>query len=152
MPLQTLHAIEIAISRGAEGKTGKAFIGTMTEEKALESAGKIASEGFILSVRSCCLRSPLQHTPVTQAALLPWLSRVELAKSSVRMLCSRLSSTALLVSQVGIAILGWEYNRQSGKDTEKKQKDAEFRTAILAESRNLGQQQLQVTLVRRFDS
>ncbi|KAK9803533.1 hypothetical protein WJX73_005367 [Symbiochloris irregularis] len=47
---QTLHAIEIAISRGAEGKTGRAFVGTMTEERALESAGKIASEGFILAV------------------------------------------------------------------------------------------------------
>lgn len=47
---QALHALEVTISRGAEGKTGRAFVGTLTEERALESAGKIASESFIFAV------------------------------------------------------------------------------------------------------
>lgn len=89
---QTLHAIEIAISRGAEGKTGRAFVGTMTEERALESAGKIASESFIFAV--------------------------------------------------GISILGWEYNRQSRKDTERKGKDEQFRATVMEQSKMHSQQQL----------
>ena len=49
-----------------------------------------------------------------------------------------------LLAQVGIAILYWEYNRQAGKDVEKKLKDEQFRQAVLQESRAFSQQQLQV--------
>jgi hypothetical protein len=48
--LQMLHRLEILITRGAEGKTGKAFIADMTEEKSIEYASKLASEGFVLTV------------------------------------------------------------------------------------------------------
>lgn len=41
------------ISRKAEGKTGKAFIGNMTEEKSVELASKLASESFLFVVSSC---------------------------------------------------------------------------------------------------
>lgn len=44
------HRIEVSITRKAEGREGKAFIGNMTEEKSVELASKIASEGFIFMV------------------------------------------------------------------------------------------------------
>lgn len=47
---QVLHKWEVYITRGAEGKTGKAFVGAMTEEKSLELASKLASEGFVFTV------------------------------------------------------------------------------------------------------
>ena len=39
------------ITRGAEGRTGRAFVGDMSEEKAVQLASKVASEGFVYSVR-----------------------------------------------------------------------------------------------------
>ena len=47
---QWLHRMEVGITRGAEGKTGRAFVANMTEEKAVELASKVASEGFIYGV------------------------------------------------------------------------------------------------------
>jgi hypothetical protein len=44
---QRLHRLEVAIARGAEGKSGPAFVGDLTEERAVELAGKVASEGFV---------------------------------------------------------------------------------------------------------
>lgn len=41
----------MGITRGAEGKTGRAFVGDMSEEKAVELASKVASEGFLYGVR-----------------------------------------------------------------------------------------------------
>jgi hypothetical protein len=38
------------ITRKAEGKTGQAFIGNMTEEKSVELASKLASESFLFVV------------------------------------------------------------------------------------------------------
>eukprot|EP00798_Chlamydomonas_sp_ICE-L_P008686 gene8686-34133_t len=42
--------LEVYITRGAEGKTGRFFIGDMTEEKSVELASKLASEGFVLTL------------------------------------------------------------------------------------------------------
>ena len=50
-PLQWLHALEVGINRGAEGKSGKVFVASMTEDKAVELASKVASEGFLYGVR-----------------------------------------------------------------------------------------------------
>ncbi|GIL72734.1 hypothetical protein Vretimale_4446 [Volvox reticuliferus] len=47
---QVVHRWEVYITRGAEGKSGKAFVGAMTEEKSVELASKIASEGFVFAV------------------------------------------------------------------------------------------------------
>uniref|UniRef100_A0A061RKP9 Uncharacterized protein n=1 Tax=Tetraselmis sp. GSL018 TaxID=582737 RepID=A0A061RKP9_9CHLO len=44
---QAIHRAEVSVTRGAEGKEGKAFVGMMTEEKALDLAAKIVSEGFV---------------------------------------------------------------------------------------------------------
>ncbi|KAL4425339.1 hypothetical protein ABPG75_009355 [Micractinium tetrahymenae] len=44
---QWLHRMEVGITRGAEGKTGRAFVATMSDERAVELASKVASEGFI---------------------------------------------------------------------------------------------------------
>jgi hypothetical protein len=46
---QWLHGLEVSITRGAEGKTGKVFVGSMSEEKAVQMASKVASEVFIYS-------------------------------------------------------------------------------------------------------
>lgn len=48
---QNLHRLTVRIDRGAEGRTGRAFVGDMTEEKALQLASKVVSEGFIYGVR-----------------------------------------------------------------------------------------------------
>ncbi|GMH36064.1 hypothetical protein BSKO_03932 [Bryopsis sp. KO-2023] len=47
---QYLHKFEVWVSRGAEGKDSKAFVGAMTDEKALEMASKVVSEGFVFTV------------------------------------------------------------------------------------------------------
>eukprot|EP01023_Acetabularia_acetabulum_P018499 TRINITY_DN19335_c0_g1_i4.p2 TRINITY_DN19335_c0_g1~~TRINITY_DN19335_c0_g1_i4.p2 ORF type:complete len:184 (-),score=23.26 TRINITY_DN19335_c0_g1_i4:163-666(-) len=47
---QRLHRLEVAISRGAEGKTGKVFVADIKEEKAVELASKVVSEGFIFTI------------------------------------------------------------------------------------------------------
>lgn len=47
---QVMHRWEVFITRSAEGKSGKAFIGAMTEDKSIELASKLASEGFVFGV------------------------------------------------------------------------------------------------------
>lgn len=47
---QGMHRLEVRITRGADGKEGKAFVGKMTEDKAIEYAGKVVSEGFVYAV------------------------------------------------------------------------------------------------------
>jgi hypothetical protein len=47
-----MHRFEVMITRKAEGKTGQAFIGNMTEEKSVELASKLASESFLFVVGS----------------------------------------------------------------------------------------------------
>jgi hypothetical protein len=49
--LQLVHKMEVKITRGAEGRTGKAFVADMTEERALDLASKFVSEGFLYGVR-----------------------------------------------------------------------------------------------------
>jgi hypothetical protein len=53
---QRIHKFEVVVTRKAEGKEGKAFIGNMTEEKSVELASKIASESFLFAVRACGLK------------------------------------------------------------------------------------------------
>lgn len=65
--IQRVHGFEVAITRKAEGKSGKAFIGNMTEEKSVELASKMASESFLFVVS--------RRPPVRQASYsdtLPW--------------------------------------------------------------------------------
>jgi hypothetical protein len=53
---QRLHAMEVNISRGAEGRTGRTFVGDISEERAVQLASKVVSEGFVYGVRmECCL-------------------------------------------------------------------------------------------------
>lgn len=47
---QSLHQIEVWLTRSADGKTGKAFVGKMSEEKSIELASKFVSEGFVFAV------------------------------------------------------------------------------------------------------
>jgi hypothetical protein len=48
--LQAMRKLEVLITRSADGKTGRAFVGSMTEEKSIEMASKLASEGFVFTV------------------------------------------------------------------------------------------------------
>lgn len=50
--LQAMHRFEVRVSRAAEGKSTKAFVGEMTDEKAMQLASKVASEGFVYLVRN----------------------------------------------------------------------------------------------------
>jgi hypothetical protein len=45
--------MDVSLTRSAEGKTGRAFVGNMSEEKALELASKVVSEGFLYGVSLC---------------------------------------------------------------------------------------------------
>eukprot|EP00887_Chlorella_sp_A99_P003483 scaffold7.g3483.t1 len=47
---QWLHRMEVALTRGAEGRTGRVFVADMTEEHAVHLASKVASEGFVYAV------------------------------------------------------------------------------------------------------
>lgn len=47
---QAVHRFEVLITRGAEGRTSKAFIADMTEDKSIELASKLVSEGFVFAV------------------------------------------------------------------------------------------------------
>lgn len=58
---QWIHQMDVGINRGAEGKTGKAFVASMTEEKALELASKVVSEGFLYTVGVVLLGVELQR-------------------------------------------------------------------------------------------
>lgn len=48
-----MHKTEVTITRMSEGKTNRLFVGNMSDDKALELASKIVSEGFVFSVISC---------------------------------------------------------------------------------------------------
>lgn len=48
--MQKWHKIEVGISRSAEGKIGKFFVGDMSDEHALQLASKVVSEGFVFGV------------------------------------------------------------------------------------------------------
>lgn len=50
--LQYLHRAEVAINRGAEGKTGRYFVPNISEERAVELASRFVSESFLFSVSS----------------------------------------------------------------------------------------------------
>jgi len=63
--LQALHRLEIRVNRGAEGKSEKVFVGSLSEERAMELAGKVVSEAFVWGVR--LLRLP--HTRNSHASL-----------------------------------------------------------------------------------
>src|SRR5689334_8270369 len=57
--LQYLHRMEVAINRGAEGKTGRYFVPNISEERAVELASRFISESFLFSVSmnidNCCI-------------------------------------------------------------------------------------------------
>ncbi len=71
-----MHRLEVMITRRAEGKMGKTFVGDMTEEKSLELASKLAGKGMpaqLMTLHACsrmqyphadtcmCLHSSMQH-------------------------------------------------------------------------------------------
>ena len=57
---QYLHRADVAITRGAEGKSGRVFVGDISEEHAVELASKFVSESFIFAVSAL---NPRQTTP-----------------------------------------------------------------------------------------
>jgi hypothetical protein len=68
-----MHRFEVMVTRKAEGKTGQAFIGAMTEEKSVELASKLASESFLFVVGAkACLLRDCKHNAADAA--LTWLN------------------------------------------------------------------------------
>lgn len=55
--VQKWHKVEVGISRAAEGKVGKFFVGDMSDEHALQLASKVVSEGFVFGVSNIGLLS-----------------------------------------------------------------------------------------------
>lgn len=47
---QRYHGFQVQVTRRAEGKEGKAFVGTITDEKAIETASKLVSETVVFTV------------------------------------------------------------------------------------------------------
>ncbi|KAI3434916.1 hypothetical protein D9Q98_002970 [Chlorella vulgaris] len=58
---QLVHKMEVKITRGAEGRTGKAFVADMTEERALDLASKFVSEGFLYGMGVALVAVELQR-------------------------------------------------------------------------------------------
>lgn len=74
--LQMLHRLEVRVNRGAEGKSGKVFVGDLSEENALELAGKVISESFLWLVspsRGCPCLQLLLHNPADSVTMVPLL-------------------------------------------------------------------------------
>ena len=60
--MQQWHKVEVGISRAAEGKVGKFFVGDMSDERALQLASKVVSEGFVFGVsQSVCSHGAAAH-------------------------------------------------------------------------------------------
>jgi hypothetical protein len=102
--MQYLHRMQVAVDRGAEGKSGKVFVANISEEKAMELAGRVVSEGFVWTVRQ---RSA---TDLLHAAM-------HVAKESV---------DSVSCMQVAIATLALEYERQKRKDLARAAKEKAF--------------------------
>lgn len=47
---QGYHRLQINVTRRVEGKEGKAFVGTITDEKAMDTASKLVSETVVFSI------------------------------------------------------------------------------------------------------
>ena len=70
-PLQKWHKVEIGISRAAEGKAGKFFVGDMSDDHALQLASKVVSEGFVFGVsQSLCVQCYSAHIFLTAGPCL----------------------------------------------------------------------------------
>ena len=50
MHMQWLHRLDVGLSRGAQGQEGRVFVADITEEKAVQLASKVVSEGFLYVV------------------------------------------------------------------------------------------------------
>lgn len=65
---QGFHKMEVFIARGAEGRGGKAFVGEMTEEKSMELASKLVSEGFVFFVGMVIVTFEYERSRRSEAA------------------------------------------------------------------------------------
>jgi len=59
--LQWLHRLDVSLTRSAEGRTGKTFVGDMSEDKAVQLASRVVSEGFVYGVRANFFVSPANN-------------------------------------------------------------------------------------------
>ena len=50
IPAQAVHRFETRVTRSAEGKTGRVFVGDLSDENAMDLAGKLVSEFFVYTV------------------------------------------------------------------------------------------------------
>ncbi|KAG7673117.1 hypothetical protein Ndes2526B_g05309 [Nannochloris sp. 'desiccata'] len=64
---QFIHRVDVRITRGAEGKTGRAFVGDMSEERAVQLASKVASEGFLYSTAIALILIEMERKSVEES-------------------------------------------------------------------------------------
>lgn len=115
---QVLHDVEISITRGAEGKTGRVFVGSMSEEKAVQLASKVASEGFLYSVSIYIVFIP--YTLCVHPVILFVVLNIVFVASN-RPQCGTIDTVVtVLIIQVAIALLLLEMQRKSKEDSTKK--------------------------------
>ena len=62
-PAQAVHRFETRVTRSAEGKTGRVFVGDLSDENAMDLAGKLVSEFFVYTVRAPATLLPQVHSP-----------------------------------------------------------------------------------------
>lgn len=110
------------ISRKAEGKEGRTFIGDLTEEKSVEMASKIASESFVFGV-SC------EHDTTVCMTANPI---VQPSKACAWLLCYY---DNIICLQVATLLIFLEYDRNRRNEIKKKRKEAAEKSSIIEQAR-----------------
>jgi hypothetical protein len=134
------HRVEVGITRRAEGKEGPAFIGVMTEEKSVELASKIASEGFVFAVR----RAPAPRGPSpVRASAARWPARPSAPADPragpnphpLRPPTRPTTPTYPLKKQFGAVLVFAEYDRNRKKELKKQRREEAERAQIMGRAR-----------------
>ena len=132
--MQTLHRFEVRVNRGAEGKSAKVFVGQLSEENALELAGKVISESFLWLVGRLSAHLP-EAVSAPEAFNLP-LEHPDKDKAVLaicfyhfRTLCAKISYALYSALQTASGVIFWEYERQRGKDLARAAKEKAFQEA-----------------------
>jgi hypothetical protein len=111
--------MEVAINRGAEGKTGRYFVPNISEERAVELAARFISESFLFSVSNKPVTCTVLHGALPRYLDHPASSAVPPAEID--------GSTCGCLPQVGVGVIFLEYRRTERNAFDKKRKEEEFR-------------------------
>ena len=130
--------MEVGINRGVEGKTSRAFVGDMSEEKALQLASKVVSEGFLYTVCPALpWTEPPRSTPTrVEAPPLCWrpFSLAAGCLGGLNRAAGALPSThtpthTRMPLQIAVGLLVLEMDRKRREDRVKRSKELADRAA-----------------------